>query len=196
MKLLIFIALLIAVAFAQSPAKPVWPSSFSATVVVSNDRDHRPRFFRWFYDQAANKDRLDGVVEWKGEEYFAEVIFDHRTQTQTNVFYDQDTVTCFEHAINRTLPKPTFNDFDYVGLSLINYAPNLVWNDRLKGRPIFLTYYEAQQGRVPTKFVVHDVQRFFVEEWNFFEFDANKRQDPTLFELPPAIKSICSKVNF
>lgn len=72
-------------------------------------------FSRWFYSQAQNIDRLDGLTEWEGELYFAERFFNHNTQKEYNVFYQRDTVSCFTRALQNPLPKPDFVNFTYVG---------------------------------------------------------------------------------
>ena len=135
-------------------------------------------------------DRFDGLTDWKGEEYFAEVIIDHKSQTQTNVYYDRESVVCFKHANNRTIPRPNFDDFEYRGLALIDYNVVLHWAERVRG-DIFVEYFEAQTGRFPVQFNVHDLRRENVVTWRFMEFDAAP-QDPSLFTLPSAINAVCN----
>ena len=186
----ILIALFIAVCFAASPSKPTWPNSFSASVLIADNRSPRPQFHRWFNSIPQQMDRFDGLVDWKGEEHFAEVIVDHKSQKQTNVYYDRETVVCFSHTNNRTIPRPNFNDFDFRGLALIDYVVVNHWEERVRG-DIFLEYFEAQTGRYPVQFNVHDLRRQEVHTWRFMEFDAAP-QDPSLFTLPPAIQAVCN----
>ena len=136
------------------------------------------------------KDRFDGLVDWKGEEHLAEVIIDHASDKQTNVYYDRETVVCFIHNNNRTMPKPNFSNFEYRGLALIDYNVVLHWAERVRG-DIFLEYFESQVGRNPVQFTVHDTRRQVVEEWRFMEFDAAP-QNANIFTLPPAIQAVCN----
>jgi len=190
MKFLLVIALFVAIAFAASPSPPVWPSEFSASVLISRDDRRRPEFTRWFASYPQQKDRFDGLTDWKGEEYLAEIIIDSKTHQQTDVYYDQESVVCFTHPDNRTFPKPDFSNFDYRGLALIDYNVVLHWEERVR-RDIFLEYFETQVGRNPVQFVVHDLRNRRVDTWRFFEFDASP-QDPSIFTLPAAIQAVCN----
>merc|ERR1711974_190440 len=91
MKLLLA-ALLVVLAFSQ-PSPPKWPTAFSSTIVITdNARPGPPQFSRWFYDASANVDRLDGLAFFKGELYFAELFFDHNTNTSYDVYYQEGSV--------------------------------------------------------------------------------------------------------
>eukprot|EP01089_Gocevia_fonbrunei_P002074 TRINITY_DN1205_c0_g1_i5.p2 TRINITY_DN1205_c0_g1~~TRINITY_DN1205_c0_g1_i5.p2 ORF type:complete len:116 (-),score=24.24 TRINITY_DN1205_c0_g1_i5:299-646(-) len=92
---------------AQTPALPTFPSQFSASVIVRGDRDPRPRFHRWFYDANLNADRLDGLFDLNGAEWWGTTIFDHKANRQYNAFFQQDVVLCFYHELNRTIPRPS-----------------------------------------------------------------------------------------
>eukprot|EP01091_Cochliopodium_minus_P020478 TRINITY_DN8977_c0_g1_i1.p1 TRINITY_DN8977_c0_g1~~TRINITY_DN8977_c0_g1_i1.p1 ORF type:complete len:204 (-),score=56.77 TRINITY_DN8977_c0_g1_i1:64-636(-) len=190
MKFLVVIALFVAFAFAASPSPPVWPAEFSASVLISSNDRRRPEFTRWFASYTQKLDRFDGLTEWKGEEYLAEIIIDGKTQQQTNVFYDRESVVCFKHANNRTFPQPNFSNFEYRGLALIDYNVVLHWGERVRG-DIFLEYFETQVGRNPVQFNVHDLRRERVDTWRFWEFDA-AAQDPSVFTLPQAIQAVCN----
>lgn len=126
---------------------------------------------------------------------FRERIFDHGAKTETNVYYDQQSVSCFVRALNTTLPKPDFSKYQYVGKALVAYVPALLWSDReFRTDGFEVLYFESQVGRNPMKFEVHDLVRSSVMEFNYMEFDGGK-EDRSLFTLPAAITSVCNKVN-
>jgi hypothetical protein len=66
--LVLAVLALVASVNAANPTNPSWPPAFSASVLaISNDFEQGPRFFRWFYSQTANMDRMDGMFPIAGE---------------------------------------------------------------------------------------------------------------------------------
>jgi len=179
-------------ALAQTPSKPVWPNYFSATIIVRDSRRPFPEFFRWFYDSSLNKDRMDGVVRWQDEEWFAENIFDHATKTEYNIYFQEGTVVCYYHALNRTLPKPNFANVNYLGKGLVDYVPAYHWFEDDRQREVSFQVYDAQTSRRNILRIDVDHRREHrSESFNFLEFDLI-RQDPNMFKIPAEIMSICN----
>ena len=81
----------------------------------------RNDFVRWFYDSKQQLERFDGPAFWGGEFYLATVIRDHSSQTETSIFYQEDDVTCITGPINGTMPDPDFSQFNYIGVSVVDY---------------------------------------------------------------------------
>jgi len=178
----------------QTPSRPVWPNSFSGTVVQKRSDDPRPFFFRYFYDFTAAKDRLDGLREWQGEIYWAEIIFDHKAATEYNVFFQGSLVTCYTNKINSTVPRPDFSTLNYVGKAVIDFIPVYHWfvDDRERG-VTFQVYDEQADTRHIKRLDLYDARRGFADSWTFHEFDVAP-QDPLLFVLPPIIVDTCTPI--
>jgi len=188
----LILAALAVVAIAQTPSRPVWPIHFSASVLVRDNRERMPQFFRWFYDFALNKDRFDGMHFWQGEPYLAERIFDHSKNTQYTVYYQQDFETCFYHPINGTVPRPDFGqDWRFLGKATIDYTTVNHWF--FSNTNVTMQFYDAaDDNRRPVRFDLDDRAHRFVASWSFHELDI-QRQDPALFTLPNSILANCNK---
>merc|ERR1711974_72249 len=192
MKLLLA-ALLVVLAFSQ-PSPPKWPTAFSSTIVITdNARPGPPQFSRWFYDASANVDRLDGLAFFKGELYFAELFFDRNTNTSYDVYYQEGSVVCFEHSINRTLPKPDFSQFKYVGVGYVQFQTCNLWVLETTNNSTFMQYFENSQTRYPVRFDITDEFTSETTSFGFMEFDEGA-QDPEMFTVNPLVKSACNKV--
>lgn len=59
---------------------------------------------------------------WNNEMYFVTTIFDHVADQQYDVFSQLDEVSCFNHAINGTIPKPNLSAMQYIGTSIVGYV--------------------------------------------------------------------------
>jgi len=190
---LIAFAAFIFLAYGQTPARPVWPNYFSASILVHrNDRPGR-EFFRWFYDSSQNKDRWDGIVRWQDADWFATLIFDHTKQLEYNVFYQQGTVLCVFNNLTRALPKPNFNNVRYIGKGLVEYTPAYHWTEEDRERGINFQVWDSQASRRNILRIDLDHQRERrAESFMFMEFDLT-RQDPSLFTIPAEIFSQCTK---
>jgi len=187
----VFVALFIAVVAAQST--PTWPAAFSATVEIRRDHRPRPDFWRWFYDSGKNVDRFDGIVDFKGERFLANLYFLHDVGRQYNVLYQGNEVLCFYHPINETIPKPDFRNYRYAGKALVDYyvADHWFFNDDPRGE--FFQYYDRDTDQKPLRFDI-DVRRNgtqFATQWIFHEFDGN-RPASSLFDIPAVVRSICN----
>jgi len=199
--LFVLLACVFVCVIAQNPSPPQWPNSFSATVLAHRDRgDDRNRdrdetfFFRWFYDFTQMKDRIDGVVEWEGEHYFASIFFDYKAEIEYSIFYQEGLVACFQNAVNATMPRPTFANVTYRGKAMIAYETVYHWIDDDRDRRIFFQVYDSTSSRREIRRIdFHDERRRRTESWTFYEFDIG-RQDPLLFNIPAAILSICNSV--
>jgi len=176
---------------AQTPNKPIWPDGWSATVRVHNNRERHPGFFRWFWDKAQNKDRIDGIVEWKNEMYLAETIFDHAAGKEYRVYYQGGLVNCFDRPINSTLPKPDFSKFNYVGKAIVNYEPAYQWffDDKLRGVAVAL--FDRQDNREILRIDVDDRTRRRSESFIFLEYQVGA-QAPEIFQIEKIILDQCN----
>jgi len=192
MSVLLLLFVCIAIALAQTPARPKIPNGWSATVAVRRTHEVFPRFHRWFYDFTAQKDRLDGLVHWRGEYAFATIIFDHKGKMEYHVFYQEEAVVCYYKALNHTLPKPDFANFVYVGKALIDYVPCWHWMHHDLAKRLVFQVYDRQDNRAMARFDFTNERRDFSEYWTFMEYDAGS-QDPTLFEVNPIIKPQCTE---
>jgi len=194
MKIVIVIALLVAVALAQQ--KPVWPKAASASIFLEGwgeDRPEERHFFRWFYDQAAGKERLDGIQFHLGERYWTETIIDTITKREYFVVYQGNLVTCYNRPHNRSLPNPNFDNARFIGKAEIDYRVVNHWTERSpEGRDISQIYDRADNGEIVR---IDDHRRERVLIVHFHEFDAGT-QDSALFVLPDDVKAICNTVNF
>jgi len=198
MKVLLFLvalaALVVLEALAQTPPVPVWPRAFSSSVLIRRDRERRPEFFRWFYDFGLKLDRFDGVRRWQGEDWFAEMVLDHVSNTQYNIFYQLDTVVCFTHAINWTMDRPSFTGASFIGKGLVDYQPVYHWYEEDKTRGIHYQIWDAQSDvRELVRIDIDDTVRHRAESWTFMEFDA-RSQNPNMFNIPDDIAAQCSPV--
>eukprot|EP01121_Diplochlamys_sp_Union-15-3_P010873 TRINITY_DN309_c0_g1_i1.p1 TRINITY_DN309_c0_g1~~TRINITY_DN309_c0_g1_i1.p1 ORF type:complete len:193 (-),score=40.00 TRINITY_DN309_c0_g1_i1:52-630(-) len=192
MRTLLIALAILAVAFAQT--KPTWPSYFSATVEISHrDRLEPPRFHRWYYDSVQNKDKFNGVEEYRGERYYAERIFDHKAQKEWALFFQRDSVLCLTRSINWTLPKPNFNNFEFIGKALIDDQPVNHWIDNDRQRERIYQYFDLISNGNPKRIDVDDRRERRSETWIFHEFDACP-QDPNLYTVPKVIEATCNPV--
>jgi hypothetical protein len=190
-------ALVLVLAFAlgvtAQSSTPTWPSAFSATIVVSNGFSPFPQFFRWFYDSNQNIDRLDGLIQYNGQNYFAERIFNHNTQNQTAIYYQPNLAFCEVGPVNHPLPVPNFSGFTYVGNSLVDYVATTLWVQ--KNSDSIIEYWQtAESGQPiePKKFQYgfQNATSSFSIGWDFVEFDEGP-QDPSLFAVPSALAATC-----
>jgi len=188
---IVFVALFAAVVYAQT--KPTWPSGFSATVEIRRNFQRRPDFFRWFYDSTKGTDRWDGIIDFKGERFIANIFFLHDIGRQYNVLYQGNEVLCFYHPINETIPKPNFDNYRFAGKALVEYyvADHWFFNDDSKGE--FIQYYDRETDQKPLRFDI-EVRRNgtqFTNQILYHEFDATT-PSALLFEIPAVVKSICN----
>jgi hypothetical protein len=173
------------------PLKPLWPDAFSSTVAVRRTREFRPSFFRWFYDSQQMKDRIDGIVRFQDEFYFATLYFDHPKAMMYSVFYQESTAVCFTSKINTTLPKPNFNNLNYVGKALIDLTPSYHWfvEDRL--RDLTFQVYDRQDNREVLRIDFDNGRRERAESWTFLELDIGS-QGTEIFQVPANILAQCT----
>lgn len=150
-------------------------------------------FFRWFYDANQNKDRFDGIIEFQGERYFAEHIFDHTAKKDYRIFYQQGLAVCIVSNLNRTLPKPNFQNAEYIGKALINYEPayHFYHMDRTNG--FNYQVYERISNQRVIRIDLDDIRRHMAESFTFLEIDYAP-QDKNLFVIPSPILSQCQSV--
>eukprot|EP01120_Amphizonella_sp_Union-15-10_P009957 TRINITY_DN388_c0_g1_i8.p1 TRINITY_DN388_c0_g1~~TRINITY_DN388_c0_g1_i8.p1 ORF type:complete len:197 (-),score=22.61 TRINITY_DN388_c0_g1_i8:50-640(-) len=191
--IIIFLSLLVLAVVSQTPTQPIWPRYFSASVAQHHYNNREPpRFFRWFYDSAKNKDRFDGVVDFADERIWAQAIFDHTIQRETVVFFQQSTVSCYYRSINSTLPKPNLTNLQYIGVALIDDLPVYHWieNDRTRG--VTFQYYETIRYREPKRIDVSSDREDRSETWLFYEFNVCS-QDPELYDVPAFIRATCTR---
>ena len=182
-----------AIATAQIPHKPVWPAAYSATLEIHRGRQPRPDFWRQFYDYTVGADRFDGLVDFRGDRFFANVFLLHNIGRQYNVLFQFNEVMCFYHPINTTVPRPNFSNWQYGGKALIQYQVAEHWFLRDDARGEFLQYYDSADTREPLRFDF-DINRngtHLTEQWLFHEFDA-RAQNANIFDVPTTIKSICN----
>jgi len=185
--ILVFVALIAA----QPPSPPVWPTYFSASVGVF-ENNGMAQFFRWFYDASQNMDRFDGENTWQGEPYFATRIFNHVIQQETVVYFQQELAVCFQHTINRTIPKPPLNLLNYQAKGIVNFQPVYQWSYTQPNNFSF-TYYDSQTYREPVRIDFSDYTRqpIFTVTYVFYEFDETA-QDTSLFQISPIILATCN----
>jgi len=192
MKAVLIVVLIALCAFAYAqPPKPVWVNAFSATVSGHRTGEPHPHFFRWFYDFRANKDRFDGVVRWHDEPWFTEVIYDHSKKVEYAIFREPATIVCITNTLNRTIPRPNFQNVVYFGTAIVNYVPAYVWYENDTARRISFFVYDDQVTRRVLRMDVDDRDRHVSESWTFLEFDAGP-QDPNLFVVPANILAQCT----
>jgi len=196
MQKFVFVVLaLLAVGCFAAPAKPVWPSEFSATVGAHNLKHHeRPNFFRWFYSTKLDKERIDGAIDMGGELFFVESIADFKTDVEKVVLRGRDSVFCNEKNITGSyLPKPNFDHFEYIGEGDIDYTVVNVWYAADHHDHLTIVYYEDKRDGTPVRMDVADRrtnQKEETIEYSFFEFDAAP-QDPDLFKVEANINHLC-----
>eukprot|EP01102_Stenamoeba_stenopodia_P023307 TRINITY_DN9_c0_g1_i1.p1 TRINITY_DN9_c0_g1~~TRINITY_DN9_c0_g1_i1.p1 ORF type:complete len:214 (-),score=53.55 TRINITY_DN9_c0_g1_i1:109-693(-) len=185
--LVLVLAFVAAVAAQSSP--PVWPSDFSATIILTTSQNPYPFFLRWFYSQTLNQERFDGVIEHEGQRYFAERLFDFNQDNETDVFFGNggQSVFCFTDSINYPLVKPDFSSFNFFGQSLVDEEVANLYIYAPQGA--LMQYWTTQAGE-PKRFDYANSTSNFNVAYDFIEFDAGL-QDPTLFTIPAAIRSVC-----
>jgi len=190
--LLLIIIAIVALALAQAPSPPTWPATFSATIMVSDQR-FGTGFIRWFYDATLNKDRWDGTGTYQGETYFNTRIFDHNAEIETSIFYQLDFAICITRQINGTsLPKPSFTNITYIGKALIEYEPVYHWIE-MNNNGTF-QYFDRVDNRETRRLDYYSIGRQDSLSVLFLEFDETA-QDTSLFTIPPIIAPQCSPVN-
>merc|ERR1711990_105181 len=195
MKLAILLCALVVCALAATPSKPRWPTRFSASVLHTDSRTHEgPRFVRWFYDSKHDVDRWDGPMVSAGEVFFVEQIFDHKAEIEWFVGYQPGLMECFERPLNKneSLPHPVFANYEYRGISIIDYEECYSWHEETEHWSV--DYFEVASDRSPKLFTVHRHHTLRSDKYEFHEFDLGK-EDPNLYQLPKWIKDTCNKVS-
>jgi len=191
-KLTFLVLLGVALVFAQQPTKPTWPSEFSSSI-LAQDNFGNTRFFRWFYDYTDLLERMDGMVMWHGEMYFAISIMDHSIGTAYDMFFMEDEVTCISRNINKTMNEPDFSMFNYAGQSIVLYDVCYHWilNDNSGG--YFLQLWDRTDDREIRRIDVVNENNGYEENWTFMEMDEGT-QDPNLFVVPAMIAPVCNPI--
>jgi len=156
------------------------------------ERREERHFFRWFYDEASGKERLDGPERFGGEFFLTERILDTKLNKDWFVAYQRDLVTCWVGATNRTLPHPNFNNIRYIGKAEIDHRVVNHWAERsADGRDVHQIFNRADNGEL--KRIDREDPRKGTVTFHFHEYDAGV-QDPALFVLPDAINKICNNI--
>jgi len=139
-------------------------------------------------------DRFDGITEWQGEMWFAKMIIDHVSNTQYNVFEEPGTIVCFTHAVNWTMPRPTFKNARYIGKALIDEVPVYHWIEEDQAREQSWQIWDDQTDKRRLVRIDHDDKRTRrAQSWRFMEFNVGP-QDPNLFTLSDVILAQCNAV--
>jgi len=193
MKAILLVAFCIAVAAALTapPTPPMWPNSFSSSVLYSDNTGVRS-FFRWFYDFNSLFERFDGLTQWHGDEFYAETIVDHSAQQETSIFYSLGEVSCFINAANKTMLNPVFSAFTYIGQALVGYEQCnwYFFNDTVTGNFVQL-WSLADSSNEMKRLEVADNTGFTLR-MSFVELDASP-QDPSVFQVPALIQGVCNQ---
>jgi len=192
MRIALFLAFLVALSVAQAPVPPVWYQAASASVEVEgwSERREDRHFFRWFYDEAAKKQRLDGPQRYEGEFYWTETVLDVNLNQQWFVVFQRNLVLCFTGPTNRTLPNPNFAMVRYAGKAEIGHVVVNQWIERRENRDFSSIFSRADNGQI-RRIDIHHPMRTAVFE--FREFDAGP-QNPSLWQIPTEILNICNPV--
>jgi len=194
MRVAFLLAILVAAVYTQTPPqKPVWPNAASASIFVEGwgERRDERHFFRWFYDETAGKERIEGPQRWEGELYWTETILDTKAQKEWFVVHQGSLVTCFVGTNNHSLPHPDFTTAVYRGKAEIGNRIVDHWIERRENRDVSSIYDRADTREI-VRIDFEDRRRQTVTV-HFYEFDAGT-QDPSLFDLPAAIKNICNQI--
>jgi len=193
MRVALLLVILIASVLAQTPNKPVWPKAASASLLIegwSEDR-HERHFLRWFYDEAAGKERLEGPQRFHEEFFWTTTIIDSTAQKEWFVIHQEGLTTCYVGTYNHSLPHPNWDNIRFVGKAEINYRPVNHWIERGPDRDISQIYSRVDSGQVAR--IDFEDRRRRALSVEFYEFDAGT-QDPSLWDLPSQIKNICNVV--
>eukprot|EP01121_Diplochlamys_sp_Union-15-3_P010289 TRINITY_DN2880_c0_g1_i7.p1 TRINITY_DN2880_c0_g1~~TRINITY_DN2880_c0_g1_i7.p1 ORF type:complete len:198 (-),score=29.12 TRINITY_DN2880_c0_g1_i7:19-612(-) len=196
MKVFILLCALFALALAQT--RPLWPKAASASIHVQGygERREERHFFRWFYDEAAGKERFEGPHEWRGEFYWSIRILDTVAKKEWFVVFQEGLVECFTGADNHSLPHPHFERAHFVGKAEIDYTLVDHWIERDgEGRELVSIFDRADNGEIKRidMSALHS-RRPHAVTIHFHEIDEGT-QDPTLWTLPAEIQSICNNVS-
>jgi hypothetical protein len=182
---------LFALALAQT--KPVWPQAASASIFVEgwSERREDNHFFRWFWDEAAGKERIDGPQRFQGEFYWTTLIADTVAKKEALVVRQGSLTSCFVRPYNRSLPNPNFANARFVGKAEIGYRVVDHWVERSpQGNDIAQIYDRSDNYEIVRIDVDRNGRALTV---NFHEIDVGP-QSPTLWILPDAILAICNTV--
>jgi len=195
MKAILF--LIVAVAFfavvLSDPSPPKWPVEFSASIFGWRNDGHR-RHFRWFYDYTDGLERFDGMVEWKGEHYFAEIIKNYASQTKYHIYYQEGEVTCLTTPINGSMHYPDLSSFQFAGLSIVGYDTCNHWMLNDQPDQFFFQLWDRTSDRALKRIDVVNEEDRHEETWEFMEMDITS-QDSELFVISPLILSICTPMH-
>jgi len=194
MKIANIIALLFVTIYAQK--KPVWPKQFSTSVTIHGwgGEEHRDHFFRWFYDQTQNKDRLSGPQRWLDEWYFSTSIFDHTAKKEWRVYYQEQLFTCFVGPLNTTLPVPNFDAATFIGKAEMDYLIVDHWIERSHDGRVVHQIYDRADNLTPVRLDRAEPMLGRAQTFKFHEWDLAP-QDPDVFQLPAAVLANCNTVN-
>jgi len=192
MRVAIILAILVVAVFAQT--KPIWPTAASASIFVEgwSDVPEERHFLRWFYDEAAKKERVEGPQRHLGELYWTETLLDTTLAKEWFVVHQPGLVICYVGKTNRTLPHPDFTQARFVGKAEINYRVVDHWIERRENRDFSQIYDRVDNGEI-VRIDIDDPRRDHAVSFHFHEFDAGT-QDPSLWVLSPEIIAICNEV--
>jgi len=185
------VLLALTLVLAQNPSKPQWPKAFSASIYARRNVEPHHEYFRWFWDENVQKDRFDGMVKFRGEEWFAEIIADHPSGIRYNVFYQNEEVVCYTNAIKKTMFHPNMTVFNYHGKSMVNFRPAYEWIAEDTDAKMTWHLFDDQGTREILRVDAFNHTSEHSEAWTFWEMDVGP-QDPNLFILPSLVEKNCT----
>jgi len=194
--ILVIVVLFLVAVFAQTPpSTPKFPQSFSSTVqLTSINGTVPPRFVRWFFDYVNQRERTDGLDDYRGSQYLSVVI---RRGGSTGVEYRVLThageVSCFTRPLSSTpVNLPDFSTYTFLGGTRIDGFLTNHWGLVNKTSGQIFNYFENAVTREPVEFDIVDPTN--VEfTYKFWEFDAGP-QDPNLFVVNPLVLPLCGPI--
>jgi len=157
---------------------------------LREQRDDR-QFLRYFFDQTAGKERIDGPRIFGGEFFWTTTILNTMTKREYFIVHQGSLIQCFERATNMSVPKPNFDRARYIGKAEIETNVVDHWIERTpEGRDHISIFNRVDNGQI-VRMDFEDGRRPHATTFEFHEWNAGA-QDPNLFTVPSSILAICN----
>ncbi|KAH3759415.1 hypothetical protein Pelo_8781 [Pelomyxa schiedti] len=193
MRTVLFLCVVVALVAAQTT--PSWPPVFSASVMHSHEQNGNVQnnFYRWFYDETQQIERMDSQVMTTEPTTLTQYIyFNVDPAVEYQLIATIDAVGCTYGDINGThLPEPVFTNYKYMGKTYVNYVLCYHWNyqDQYMTADLWDTADDAQE---PVKWIVTNHMPAMSDTMMFSEFDECAAEDPEIFIIPDTVLAMCN----
>eukprot|EP01091_Cochliopodium_minus_P008408 TRINITY_DN1903_c0_g1_i1.p1 TRINITY_DN1903_c0_g1~~TRINITY_DN1903_c0_g1_i1.p1 ORF type:complete len:195 (+),score=42.34 TRINITY_DN1903_c0_g1_i1:714-1298(+) len=189
MKVILVLLITIAIAYAATPAQPVFPSAFNAE--VSRYRGgQRPVKGEWYYSVSLNAERFDFDMIDHNDQPVHEAFYAlHNESTGYLMTTAGGSFSCKKFNIGTKVFVPSLTGFTYTGLDVVQLnipTPAYKWINSNQSEELRVYYNQVTAQNTPVR-----VDRSIdgkIDQFTFWAVNVGA-QDITLFQIPAPIRN-------